>query len=92
MEIVERLRDALEGTEGIKETKMFGGICFMLNGNMCVGVWHDWMIARVGVVRLRTNLGTVSHRCGADVLVCTCKAWAKPLNCQPPLRTTNCSS
>lgn len=40
MEIVERLRDELEGQLGVKETKMFGGICFMLNGNMCVGVWR----------------------------------------------------
>lgn len=27
---------------------MFGGIGFMLNGNMCVGVWKESLIARVG--------------------------------------------
>ena len=58
MEIVERLRDALDGKKGIKETKMFGGICFMLNGNICVGVWHDWMIARVGVEAAERGLET----------------------------------
>jgi hypothetical protein len=27
---------------------MFGGIGWMLNGNMCVGVYKDWLITRVG--------------------------------------------
>jgi hypothetical protein len=27
---------------------MFGGIGFLLNGNMLVGVWKDSLIARVG--------------------------------------------
>lgn len=28
--------------------KMFGGVGFLLNGNMCVGVWKDFLILRVG--------------------------------------------
>lgn len=27
---------------------MFGGICFLLNGNLLVGVWKDALIARLG--------------------------------------------
>ena len=27
---------------------MFGGVCFMLNGNMCVGVHNDELIVRAG--------------------------------------------
>ena len=27
---------------------MFGSICFLLNGNLLVGVWKDSLIARVG--------------------------------------------
>src|SRR5712691_9829479 len=27
---------------------MFGGLCFLLNGNMLVGVWKDAMIVRLG--------------------------------------------
>jgi len=34
--------------KSISEKKMFGGIGFLLNGNMCVGVWKDSLIARVG--------------------------------------------
>ena len=43
------MRHVLGGKDGIKETKMFGAFCFMLNGNMCVGVCHVRLIARVGV-------------------------------------------
>ena len=32
----------------IKEKKMFGGLGFLLNGNMLVGVWKDSLIVRVG--------------------------------------------
>lgn len=28
---------------------MFGGVAYMLDGNVCVGIWHDELIARVGV-------------------------------------------
>lgn len=32
------LRDALTGTPGVTEKRMFGGLCFLLNGNMLCGV------------------------------------------------------
>ena len=43
-----RIRDVFAGQRGITEKKMFGGIGFMLNGNMCVGVWQTSMIVRLG--------------------------------------------
>ena len=30
------------------EKKMFGSICFLLHGNLLVGVWKDSLIARLG--------------------------------------------
>jgi hypothetical protein len=42
-----RIRTALEGTPGIVEKKMFGGIAFLLHGNMLVGVHKDALIARI---------------------------------------------
>ena len=42
------LRDALKSRSGVTEKKMFGGICFMLNGNMLCGTGEDRMIFRVG--------------------------------------------
>ena len=46
-----RIRDALARKKGIEEKKMFGGICFLLNGNMLVGVWKEFLIARIGPVQ-----------------------------------------
>lgn len=43
-----RIRDALARRKNIEERKMFGGICFLLNGNLLVGVWKDSLIARLG--------------------------------------------
>ncbi|MBI2806613.1 MAG: TfoX/Sxy family protein [Planctomycetes bacterium] len=43
-----RIRDALSRKKGIEERKMFGCICFLLNGNALAGVWKDRLIARLG--------------------------------------------
>ena len=42
------LRDALSDLSGITEKQMFGGLCFLLNGNMLCGVHKDGGMARVG--------------------------------------------
>jgi hypothetical protein len=43
-----RIRDALARRKDVHEKKMFGGICFLLHGNLLVGVWKDSLIARLG--------------------------------------------
>jgi TfoX/Sxy family transcriptional regulator of competence genes len=43
-----RIRDALKPMRGVSEKKMFGGIGFLLNGNMLVGVWQHSLIVRLG--------------------------------------------
>jgi hypothetical protein len=43
-----RIRDALDRKRGVEEKKMFGCICFLLNGNALAGVWKDRLIARLG--------------------------------------------
>jgi TfoX/Sxy family transcriptional regulator of competence genes len=45
--LAERIRQGLAGQKGIEEKKMFGGIGFLLNGNMCVGVRKDSLIVRL---------------------------------------------
>lgn len=42
------LRDDLADEIGISEKKMFGGLCFMLNGNMLCGVHKNGGMFRVG--------------------------------------------
>lgn len=43
-----RIRRRLARRRNVEEKKMFGGIGFLLNGNMCVGVWKGSLIVRVG--------------------------------------------
>ena len=43
-----RIRDTLVRKKNIEEKKMFGGIGYILNGNMLVGVWKNSLIARLG--------------------------------------------
>ncbi len=51
-----RVRRALAETEGVTERKMFGGLCFMLRGNMCLGVEKDRLMVRVGPARYQEAL------------------------------------
>lgn len=46
--LAQRLRAALPADRRIFERRMFGGICFMLNGNMLCGVHKANLIFRVG--------------------------------------------
>ena len=42
------LRAALAGRGTISERKMFGGLCFLLDGNMVAGTYRDRGMVRVG--------------------------------------------
>jgi hypothetical protein len=46
--LAHRIRDALDRKRNIEEKKMFGCICFFLNGNALVGVWKNRLIVRLG--------------------------------------------
>jgi hypothetical protein len=46
--LAERVRNALEGIPELVERKMFGGVGFMVQGNMACGVHGDGLIVRVG--------------------------------------------
>jgi hypothetical protein len=45
--LAERIRKRLGTRKGLAEKKMFGGIAFLLNGNMCCGVHKQDMIIRL---------------------------------------------
>src|SRR6516225_4205813 len=46
--LAERIRQRLARRKGVEEKKMFGGVGFLLHGNMLVGVWKDSLIVRLG--------------------------------------------
>ena len=49
--LAERVRQTLADRAGISERKMFGGIAFLLDGKMCVGVLNDELMVRSGTER-----------------------------------------
>jgi TfoX/Sxy family transcriptional regulator of competence genes len=46
--LAERMRAALAGIGAVREVRMFGGLCFMLNGNMVAGTSKRGLLVRVG--------------------------------------------
>ena len=49
--LAQRLRELLERRRGVTEKKMFGGLCFMPNGDMFVGIVKQTLMVRVGPER-----------------------------------------
>ena len=46
--LAERVRQRLARRKGVAEKKMFGGVAFLLNGNLLVGVRRDSLLVRLG--------------------------------------------
>ena len=51
-----RIRKVLAKRKGLSERKMFGGIAFMIQDNMCCGVNNDDLAVRVGPERYEEAL------------------------------------
>ena len=52
----DRVRRILSERTDAVEKKMFGGLCFMVNGNMCCGLTHTAFMIRVGPDRYEDAL------------------------------------
>jgi TfoX/Sxy family transcriptional regulator of competence genes len=46
--LARRVREVMAAKRGVTERKMFGGLAFMLRGNMFVGILERSLMARVG--------------------------------------------
>ena len=58
----QRIREALDDRADVSEKKMFGGITFLLGGNMCVGVVGDELMVRVGAAQFEAALAELHAR------------------------------
>lgn len=45
--LADRIRGSLADVKKVQEKNMFGGVCFMVNDKMCVGVVKDEMMCRI---------------------------------------------
>jgi len=46
--LAQRLRECLADRADVTERKMFGGLCFLVGGNMAAGIVGDELMLRVG--------------------------------------------
>jgi TfoX/Sxy family transcriptional regulator of competence genes len=46
--LAERIRQRLARRKNVEEKKMFGGVGFLLNGNLLVGIWKGSLCVRLG--------------------------------------------
>ncbi|MFI5153623.1 MAG: TfoX/Sxy family protein [Chitinophagales bacterium] len=45
--LAERIRKRFQGLKNVEEKKMMGGLTFMYNGKMCVGIIKDELMCRI---------------------------------------------
>lgn len=46
--LAQRLDELLEARRGVTRKRMFGGLCYLLHGNMFIGIVKDTLMVRVG--------------------------------------------
>ena len=73
--LIERIRPLLGGRAGFSEKKMFGGVCFLINGNMCLGTWKGSLIVRLGKDRHEETLAR-PHTRPANITGRVMTGWA----------------
>ncbi|MBL9162538.1 MAG: TfoX/Sxy family protein [Planctomycetaceae bacterium] len=77
-QLARRVRPLMALRRGFSEKKMFGGVAYFLDGNLCVGVSRDSLIVRVGLDAYEaalcephvTTFGPVKRVMRGWVLVC----------------------
>jgi TfoX/Sxy family transcriptional regulator of competence genes len=50
-QLADKVRALVARRKGVSEKKMFGGLAFLLHGNMCCGVLKEDLMVRVGAER-----------------------------------------
>ena len=73
--LAERLNELLDGTE-VVPVKMFGGLGYLLNGHMCVGIYREFLIVRIGK-EAAARIEGEPHVLPMDITGRPMKGWAR---------------
>jgi TfoX/Sxy family transcriptional regulator of competence genes len=74
--LVARIRKVMKRRKGYSEQNMFGGVCFMLNGNMCIGPWKGSLIVRLPKDE-HDQTQKLPHALPMDITGKVMKGWAR---------------
>lgn len=72
--LAQRIREMLDEQPGNVEKKMFGGVGFIIHGNMACGVHKDTLVVRVGPERYQDALAK-PHTRPFDITGRSMKGW-----------------
>jgi hypothetical protein len=73
--LVAAVRKLLGRQKNLVEKKLFGGIGFLLDGNVCCGAWKEFLILRLGPEAARQVLGE-EHARPFDITGRPLRGWA----------------
>jgi len=82
-QLAENVRTALAGAGTVREVKMFGGIGFMLNGNLVAAASKRGLLVRVG----KERQGDALARAGARLMVMRGRTMDGYIYVDPPALT-----
>lgn len=73
-DLAERVSDALGDMPTLEAKKMFGGVGYMVSGNMAVGVYKENLIVRVGQEGFEEKM-SLPHTIPFDITGKAMKGW-----------------
>jgi TfoX/Sxy family transcriptional regulator of competence genes len=72
--IEQRIDVLIRPWSNMEKKKMFGGVCYLTCGNMCFGIWQDFLIVRTDPVTAQEKL-QLEHVRPFDVTGKPMKGW-----------------
>ena len=61
-ELEEKIDGMTKRWNGFARKKMFGGVGYLLHGNMCAGIWKDYLIVRMDKAQAAKSLKLMNVR------------------------------
>ena len=72
--IEQRIDAVIAPWPNMEKKKMFGGVCYLTRGNMCFGIWQEYLIVRTDPATAHERLQR-DHVCLFDVTGKPMKGW-----------------
>ncbi|MFZ4856182.1 MAG: TfoX/Sxy family protein [Desulfuromonadaceae bacterium] len=54
--IEQQIDTLIRSWPNIEKKKMFGGVCYLILGNMCFGIWQEYLIVRTDTATAQAKL------------------------------------
>ena len=73
--IEQQIDTLIRSWPNIEKKKMFGGVCYLTRGNMCFGIWQEYLIVRTDTLTAQTQLIQKEYVRPFDVTGKPMKGW-----------------